>query len=123
MISILTELPSHVAGFVADGQVTKEDYENVLIPRIDAVLAQHGHIHFLLELRTDVSNFTAGAWWSDAAMGLKHFSSWKKMAIVSDQQSVEKFSDMFSALLPGKTKGFSLDELEAAKIWVASEEK
>jgi|SRR5579863_1434180 len=121
MITVMKDIPPHVAGFIASGNVTKADYENVLIPRVEEVNKTHGHIHFLLELRTDVGNFTTAAWWNDLMIGLKHFSKWKKMAIVSDQKAVEKMSDWISPILPGKTKGFKLEELDQARSWVAEE--
>ena len=58
MITVMKEIPPHVAGFTASGDVTKTDYEKVLIPRVEEVYKTHGHIHFLFELRTDVGNFT-----------------------------------------------------------------
>jgi hypothetical protein len=54
-------------------------------------------------------------------IGLKHYSKWKKMAIVSDQKAVEKMSDWISPVLPGKTKGFKPEELPQARTWVAEE--
>ncbi len=121
MITKMINIPDHVAGFTAIGEVTKDDYTQVVNPEIERVLSQHGHIHFLLELQTGTGNFTAGAWMSDALIGLKHLTKWKKMAIVSDQKAVEKITDIISPIMPGETKGFSLSELEAAKQWVSSE--
>jgi len=121
MITPIADLPSYVAGFIATGEVTKEDYENVLMPEIERVHKEHGHIHFLFELRTKASDFTAGAWWNDAAIGLKHYSDWKKIAIVSDEQVIEKFTNLFSALLPGKSRGFTLGALPEAIQWVSAE--
>ena len=39
--------------------------------------------------------------------------------IVTDQKGVEWFADMSRFFIPGKVKGFELNELEAAKKWVA----
>jgi hypothetical protein len=121
MITVMKDIPAYVAGFTASGEITKTDYENVLVPRIEEVYKAHGHIHFLFELRTDVGNFTTAAWWKDLMIGLRHFSKWKKMAIVTDQKVVEKISDWISPVLPGETKGFTLEELEQARTWVAGE--
>jgi hypothetical protein len=72
-----------------------------------------------LVLETKVENFTAGAWYQDMVAGLKHLTAWKKMAIVTDQKSVENFTDAFSYVTPGEAKGFSLDELDEAITWVS----
>ena len=121
MIQKLSGVADYVAGFSVSGKVTRDDYETVVVPEVDKIVKQHGHIHFLLVLNTDVGNFTPGAWMKDALLGVKHLSKWKKMAIVSDQKGVEKITDIISPVIPGESKGFSLDELEQAKTWVSSE--
>src|SRR5947209_8699561 len=121
MIEKITDIPDYVAGFIASGEVTRQDYENLVVPEIDRLVDKHGHIHFLLVLNTDVGNYTAGAWVKDALVGLKHATKWKKMAIVSDQKGVQKVTDAISPIIPGVSKGFSFDELNVAKSWVSSE--
>ena len=122
MLQKITGMPSYVAGFTATGKVSKEDYDAVIVPEIERVDKQHGHIHFLMVLETPVKDFSMGAWMQDAWQGLKHYRGWKKIAIVTDEKGVEKFTDVFSAVVPGKAKGFTLAELAEAKTWVSSEE-
>lgn len=121
MLSLIKDLPSHVTGVRATGKVTKYDFEQVLIPAIDDLVKRTGKINYLLLLETDVSNFTLGAWIDDAKIGLKHFTQWNKIAVVTDQKAVEKFSDIFGYIVPGDSKGFKLAELEEAKKWVSQE--
>lgn len=121
MLTRLEGMPAHVAAFKATGEVTKEDYENILVPEIERVDKQHGHIHFMMEMETPVKNFSLGAWLQDAWQGLKHFRGWKKVAIVTDEKGLEKFTGFFSAMIPGSSKGFSLSQLNEAKQWVAAE--
>jgi len=122
MLRKVEDIPAHVAGFIATGHVDKDDYDKVLIPELERLDKAHGHLHFLLILETPVKNFSIGAWLRDAWIGLKHFRGWKKMAIVTDESGVETFTDKFGFFIPGKTKGFKLSEVEAAKKWVAAEE-
>ena len=70
-------------------------------------------------LETDVKNFTAGAWWQDFKLGIKNFTKWNKVAIVSDQKGVQLFSDVFRFFIPGTSKGFALGELTEAVEWVS----
>jgi hypothetical protein len=121
MLKKIEDIPAHVAGFVATGHVDKNDYDTILIPELERLDKEHGHIHFLMILETPVKNFSSGAWLQDAWMGLKHFRGWKKVAIVTDESGVETFTNKFSAFIPGKTKGFKLSEAEIAKKWVAEE--
>jgi hypothetical protein len=122
MLTRIEDVPSYVVAFRATGEVNKDDYDKILMPAIDTADKLHGHIHFLFQLETPVKNFSTGAWLEDAWSGLKHYRGWKKVAIVSDEQAVETFTNKFSAFIPGQTKGFKLSELEAAKKWVAEED-
>ena len=121
MLEKLAGMPSYVAAFKATGEVTQEDYEKVLVPEIERVDQQHGHIHFMMLMETPAKKFSFGAWLQDALEGLKHYRGWKKVAIVTDENAIAKFSNLFSALIPGSSKGFSLAELEQAKQWVSAE--
>lgn len=119
MLEVMHEVPANVVGFRASGEVTKDDYETVLIPTVDKAAKQFGELHFLLVLETDVKNFTLGAWLNDAKVGIKHLTKWNRMAIVSDQKSVEKVTDFLSYLMPGESKGFEMAELDEAIAWVS----
>jgi hypothetical protein len=118
MLQFINDLPDDVVGIHAVGEVTKEDFDKVLIPRIDDLSKRQGEIKYLLVLETDVSNFTLAAWWKDLVMGLKHFTEWKRIAVVSDQKGVEWFTDAFKYFIPGNSKGFALSELEEAVQWI-----
>lgn len=122
MLQYINDLPSHVVGIRATGEVTKEDMENVLIPRINELVDKQGEINYLLVLQTDVSNFTAAAWWDDLKLGLKNFTKWNKIAVVSDQKGVEWFTDAFRFFVPGNSKGFPLAEIDKAVAWISATE-
>jgi hypothetical protein len=53
--------------------------------------------------------------------GLKHCTDGHRIAVVSDQKAVEWFTDAFQLAVPGKSKGFSLDELPLAEAWIVEE--
>jgi hypothetical protein len=123
MLQFINDLEPHVVGVHAIGEVTKDDLEKVLLPRIDELAARQGEINYLLVLETDVQNWTAGAWWNDIKLGLKNFTKWNKIAVVSDQKGVQWFTDAFRLFVPGKSKGFSLAQLEEAIKWVTAKEE
>lgn len=122
MLQFIKDLEPHVVGIHAIGEVTKEDMEKVLLPRIDELVARQGEINYLLVLETDVQNWTAGAWWDDIKMGLKNFTKWNKIAVVSDQKGVQWFTNAFTYFVPGKSKGFSLQQLDEAIAFVTEKE-
>lgn len=119
MITTIADAPENVAAFVAAGEVNKEDYTSVVIPRVEENLKQEGHINFLLVLDTKLSNFSMSTIMQDLGIGLKHFTKWHKMAIVSESGAINEFTDAFSYVIPGEAKGFTHTELEEATKWVS----
>jgi len=119
MLQFINDLPDHVVGIRATGEVNKDDYERVLIPHLEELAKRQGGINYLLVLETDVQNFSAAAWFEDFKLGLKNFTKWNKVAIVTDQASVEWLSDVFRHFIPGNSKGYKLSELEDAIRWVS----
>nr|WP_068890282.1 STAS/SEC14 domain-containing protein [Pedobacter panaciterrae] len=122
MLTIIPDLPDHIFGVRARGEVTKDDLQQILLPGLEKLSEQYKEIYYLLVLETEVQNFTAGAWIQDLIAGIKHLTAWKKMAIVTDQQAVEKFTDIFSYISPGEAKGYKLSELPIAIGWLAHKE-
>jgi hypothetical protein len=110
--------PDNVVAFRATGEVTKEDYQAVVVPAVEKLVQRINEINFLLVLDTDVENFTAGAWVQDALLGLKNFGKWNRAAIVSDSDNVITFTNGFSYIAPGEFRGFKKDSFNIALNWV-----
>lgn len=119
MLSIIRDIPPHVFGVRATGQVTADDLKSVLLPGLEVLTQKYGEIYYLLVLETPVENFTAGAWFQDMIAGLKHFTKWTKSAVVTDEKAVEKFTDAFSYVAPGEFRGFSSTQLDEAINWLS----
>lgn len=119
MIETLHNIPENVAGFRATGKVTKEDYKTIIEPKVKELAENAPGINFLFLLDTDVSNFSAGALMEDALMGLKEFTHWHRVAVVSDSSFIKNGTDIFGFIAPGEYKGFDKPELEKAVSWVS----
>jgi hypothetical protein len=119
MLQFIKDLPDHVVGIRATGEVNKEDYERVLIPRMEELVKRQGEINYLLVLETDVQNFSLAAWFEDFKLGLKNFKKWEKVAIVTDQKGVERLTDISGHFIPGESRGYKLSELNEAIEWVS----
>lgn len=120
MLKIIENLPDNVVGVEAFDEVNADDLKNILIPALERSVNKYNEINYLLVLRTEVKNWTAGAWVQDMWAGMKNFTKWNKIAVVTNESAVEKFTDGFSLLTPGEAKGFKLNEEEEAKHWVSS---
>jgi hypothetical protein len=119
MLTIMKGLPEHVLGVRAEGTVDGDDLKKVLLPALEAQAERFGMINYLLVLETDVDHFTAGAWWQDFKAGLSNFSKWNRIAVVTPQKSVERFTDVFTYMAPGQSRGFAADQLQEAIDWVS----
>lgn len=120
MVEILKNVPAEIAAFRVYGEVSKADYADVILPHTERKLNEVGAINFLLQVDTDLSNFTFGAWLQDALLGLKHLSKWRRAAILTDNESAITFTDGFSKVAPGEFKGFQKGEVEAAVAWITA---
>lgn len=120
MVEVLNNVPQEIAAFRVYGEVTKDDYSNVVLPHTEQKLEQTGVINFLLVVDTDLSNFTFGAWLQDALLGLKHLTKWRRAAILTDNEGAITFTDGFSKVAPGEFKGFQKNDLQAAVAWISS---
>lgn len=117
MISVINDAPENVAAFNATGDVTKEDFDNIVIPHVKSKVEKFGELNYLLYLDTDLRNFTMGAWLQDAFLGIKNITKWNRAAIVTDKEGVQKFTDIFSVVMPGEFKSFPKENLYNALYW------
>ena len=119
MVELLTDLPPHVAAYKATGAVSKEEYEQVVMLRVNQVAEQFGKINFLVLLETDMDNYSIGAFVDYVKISFQHFSRWERMAIVSDERWVRNTYDVLSYLVHGTIKTYLTKDADLAKQWVS----
>ena len=119
MLKIINDLPGNILGIEAEGEVTAADYENVLIPAVNEKLKSNKKIRFLYYLGPDFTGFSLKAMIDDAGVGMKNFSAWDRVALVSNHQLINGFAKFFGYLLPGEVKVFGNAGLDEAKKWIS----
>ncbi len=122
MLERISDLPDSVVGIRASGEVTGDDYRNVLTPAVKEALESGHKVRLLYVLGEDVKGlgFTAGAAWQDTKVGLGHYSSWEKVAVVSGKEWLRHSVDIFGYLIPGEVKAFTPAGEAEARTWVSS---
>ena len=110
--------PDNVVAFRATGEITKEDYQNVVTPAVNQLVNRIQEINFLFLFDTDIENFTAAAWMQDALLGLKNLGKWNRTAIVTDSENAISFTNGFSYIVPGEFRGYKKDAFDEALNWV-----
>jgi hypothetical protein len=122
MIIKMTGLPSNVIGFTASGEVSMQDYHDIIFPEVNKQVANEDKLNYVFLIDTPLNDFTAGAWVSDVWLGLKEMAHWRRVAIVSDVEKVRHFTDVVSKFIPGEYKGFPIAELKDAVSWAGERE-
>jgi len=122
LIEQLTDLPSGTLGFRASGKVTSEEYRQMMEP-IYAALERGEKLNIYFELGRDFHGLDFGALWQDVkaagSVGLKHRSSWQRMALVTDKDWVRHSASAFGWLAPGELRLFDPSEQAKARAWLS----
>lgn len=105
----------------AGGKITKEDYLEVLKPFLDNIKDSGEKVRLLFHTNQDFNGYTAGAAWEDLKLGIHHFLTFKKCAIVTDVSWLRNSCKFFSILIPCPVKIFEERDLDQAKTWLASD--
>ncbi len=117
MFRIIEDLPANVLGVEASGRVTHDDYRDILSPRVEELSAR-GPVDVLHAIGEDFAGFDLEALWDDASFGLKHWKSFRRVAVVADQAWIRAAVTMFTLFFPCEARLFNLSEMDAAKGWL-----
>ena len=118
MLKVLSEFTDPVVAVAGRGKVTKADYEEVLLPRVEQMLGRHDKLRLYYELGEDFEGIEAGAVWEDLKVGLEHFSRWERVAVVTDVAWIGQTIRAFGLLFPAEIRIFSQSEVRQAREWI-----
>lgn len=120
MFQIMTESQGNIMGVRATGKVTDRDYQDVLIPNLEALITKYGQVRLLWFMDEDFAGLEAGALWDDAKFFLPHRADFEKVALVGGPKWIELAAKLFAPLMKGDVKTFSGDQLAEAWEWIKS---
>ncbi|MEO1967149.1 MAG: STAS/SEC14 domain-containing protein [Sphingomonadaceae bacterium] len=112
------EWPDDVIALKIKGIITADDYRETLVPLVEKKLERHDKLKALVVMDGDYISYTADAALSDMRLGLEHWKSFRRMALVTDIGWMRLATRMFAPLLPGEMRIFALAELDEAKEWI-----
>lgn len=119
-VAVIPGLPDDVVGLDAEGVIEARDYDEVIVPLIEAKLRDHDRIKLLYRVGRGFEHYTPGAVWSDARIGVKHFTRFSRIALVSDVAWIRHGMRLFAPMIPAELHVFADGEFEAAKAWVSA---
>ena len=120
MLEKISDVPGSVLGFRASGELTSDDYRNVLIPAVEAALQNRDRLRLLYLQGDDVTGLSAGAAWQDTKVGMAHATRWEKIAVVTDKEWLRHSVNIFGYLIPGEIKAFTAAEEAGARAWITN---
>jgi hypothetical protein len=118
MIEQLNSFPDNVLAFVCKGQVTKGDYDAVVVPAVMNLLKRQDKIRLYYETAADFAGYDPGAIWEDFKVGIEHLTRWERIAVVTDVEWIKQTMRFFSFLMPGATKLFPTSEAAQGRAWI-----
>jgi hypothetical protein len=122
MVARLQDMPPGTLGFRATGEITREDYADVLVPELNEALEGGGKLRTLYVIE-DLDEIGPSALWADGKLGfdlaVRHHDRWERSAIVTDIAWMAHAMTVFAWMIPGEARAFPRAELEQAKTWVA----
>jgi hypothetical protein len=120
MIEPLPDFPENVIAMTCRGHVTRGDYDTVLVPAVEAALADHDKIRLYYEIGPDFTGIEPAAVWEDFKVGMGHLTRWERIAVVTDVDWIRNTIQAFRFLLPGEMKVVPMAEAGEARAWIAA---
>lgn len=117
MIRLIEDMPPGTIGLEAVGEVTEDDYRQVLAPAVSDAL-ERKDLGLMYVLGKEFDSYAPGAAWADTKLWARNLKGWKRLALVSDADWLETSAKTLGWLLPGEVKVFETDEVLDAKRWL-----
>jgi hypothetical protein len=115
-------MPGNALGFRLSGKIDHDEYFRILDP-VRERLERGEQVSFLVETAPDFDGIDLAALWEDVkqapSLGLKHRSSWERMAVVTDKDWMRNAIAAVGWLVPGEVRVFEPGELAEAKAWTS----
>ncbi|MBW1781626.1 MAG: STAS/SEC14 domain-containing protein [Deltaproteobacteria bacterium] len=118
MLKVLPESEGNILVLNAVGKLTDHDYKEVLIPRLESIIGEHGKARLLIDMGDEFHGWEAAALWDDARFGLTHRNDFDKMGVIGGPKWVEWGLKLGAMAMGGEIRSFSVNEREEAMSWI-----
>jgi hypothetical protein len=120
MIKPLPNFADNIVALACEGHVTRDDYETVLVPKVEKALAKFDKIRLYYQIGSDFEGIDPSAIWEDFKVGIEHITRWERIAVVTDVDWIRRTMSAFSFLIPGEMHVFPVAEEVKAREWITS---
>jgi hypothetical protein len=123
MIEPLSDMPPGTIGLVATGDVTREEYANVLAPTLRAAIESCARLRLLFQVGPGFRAFEPGALLEDVKsswnLGVRHHDAWERFALVTDVDWMAQAARMLAWATPGEVRVYPISDGDEARAWLA----
>ena len=100
------------------GKLEKSDYLEILHPMIDKAANESKKLKVLMHFGPEFDGFSPAAAWEDFKLGIHHWKTFEKIAVVTDLHWLTNTVRLFGSMMPGEVKTFENSQLEEAASWL-----
>lgn len=119
--TVMPDAPAGVLHLRIDEQkLTADDYRELVEPALLGAAADGDGIRLVVELEGDVPGVELSAMLEDARTGARHWSEWRRIAVVCEQRALQRVANLMSGPMPGQMRGFAPEQLDDAMTWAAA---
>jgi hypothetical protein len=121
MIELQQIADTNIIILTARGKITGDDYENIFVPALEDLRTQYDKLRLLYILGSEYDGYEAEAMWDDAKVGMKDFTHFEKLGVVTNKKWIRGSIKAFGFLIPGQVKLFGMDQMDEANSWIRAE--
>jgi hypothetical protein len=118
VLQVLSSFPDNVLAVLASGEVTGEEFRDILVPAAKAKLKTNEKLSLYYQFGPQFAKMNAAAMWEDAKLDVKHWREWDRIAVIADIGWIRKGARLARMLLRRPVRVFSNAEADAARDWV-----
>lgn len=120
MLARIDDIPAELTGLRATGTVSREDYEDVVIPLLEEARHEGRRLRVLFHFGPEFEGFTAAAAWADLKVGWRYLRLFERCAVLSDHNGIRTSARTVGAILPCPVRVFGNGERQEAVEWLCS---
>jgi len=117
MLEILPESQGNILGVKATGKLTSREFQEILVPRLKAMIQEHGWVRVLFSLEKDIQGWDLEALQREG-FGREDLKAFQRIAVVGASWQVSLQMKLVAFLISGEVRNFSRAEIAEAWIWI-----
>lgn len=118
MIERVEGVPQGIDALRPVGKVSRDDYEAVVLPMLEAAIRDGRGIRALVQIDDAFEGVTPGGMWEDVKIGLRALHHWAGCAVVSNLGWVRESSKLAGFFMPCPVRVFDEIDREQAIAWL-----